>query len=126
MSKTNFDQYLEQQLKDPEFARGFAEADQAWDLALQIARCRERAGLSQAALAKRVGTTQQQISRLERPGYRGSLSTLERVATALGVAVKVRLTPLPDRDSRKPGKARKPIKSAGDSRARPTKVTTSK
>ncbi len=35
MSKTNFDLYLEENLKDPDFAARFAEADEAWDIALQ-------------------------------------------------------------------------------------------
>jgi len=94
MTRSNFDEYLDEQFKDPSFAAGFEKAGAEWDLALQIARRRQEKGLTQAALAERVGTTQQQISRLERPGYRGSLSTIERVAEALGARVDVRLLPL--------------------------------
>ena len=36
MKKTNFDQYLEQQLRDPEFATRFESAGKDWDIALQI------------------------------------------------------------------------------------------
>jgi hypothetical protein len=36
MSKTNFDRYLEENLKDPDFAARFAEAGKAWDIALQL------------------------------------------------------------------------------------------
>jgi DNA-binding XRE family transcriptional regulator len=92
VTKTNFDKYLEEQLEDPEFAEGFERAGREWDLALQIARQREEAGLTQLQLAERVGTTQQQISRLERPGYKGSLRTIERVAAALGACLEVRLS----------------------------------
>ncbi len=35
-NKTNFDRYLEEQLKDPEFAERFQKAGEAWDVALQI------------------------------------------------------------------------------------------
>ena len=104
MSRTNFDEYLDEQLKDPDFTAGFERAGMEWDLALQIARRRTQKGLTQAALAKRVGTTQQQISRLERPGYRGSLSTIERVAAALGAQVQVRLTAAPAKQSGKSAK----------------------
>ncbi len=53
---------------------------------------RKESGLSQKALAKRVGTTQQQISRLESPSYEGhSLSMLRRVAEALGATIRVEL-----------------------------------
>jgi hypothetical protein len=49
--KTNFDVYLAEQLKDPAFAERFARAGEAWDVALQIAALREKAGLSQRDLA---------------------------------------------------------------------------
>ncbi len=83
--KTNFDRYLEAQLKDPDFTARFQKAGEAWDVALQMAALRKASGMSQKELAQRVGTTQQQISRLESPIYEGhSLSMLRRVAEALG------------------------------------------
>ena len=88
--KTNFDQYLAGQLKDPNFAERFEKAGEAWDVALQIAALREGAGFSQKELARKLKTSQQQISRLESPSYEGhSLSMLRRVATALGATVHV-------------------------------------
>ena len=94
MKKTNFDRYLDKQLQNPDFARRFEAAGEAWDVSLQIARLREQAGLSQKELAERLHTTQQQISRLESPSYEGhSLSMLRRVAAALGATVRVALEP---------------------------------
>ena len=90
--RTNFDRYLEEQLEDPDFAARFKEAGEAWDVAMQLAALRKEFGLSQKELAKRVGTSQQQISRLESPGYEGhSLSMIRRVAEALGATVRVRI-----------------------------------
>jgi len=90
--KTNFDLYLEKQLKDPGFAERFRNAGKAWDLAIQLVSLRKKAGLSQKELAKRVGTSQQQISRLESPSYEGhSLSMLRRVAEVLGGTVHVEI-----------------------------------
>lgn len=90
MKKTNFDSYLEQQMQDPEFTARFERAGEAWDVALQIADLRRQAGLSQKELAKLLKTSQQQISRLESPGYEGhSLSMLRRVAEALHARVRV-------------------------------------
>lgn len=90
MRKTNFDRFLEEQLRDPDFAERFKRAGEAWDVALQLAALRERAGLSQKDLAARLKTTQQQISRLESPGYEShSLSMLRRVARALNAHVRV-------------------------------------
>ncbi len=95
--KTNFDRYLEEQLKDPDFVRRYQKAGEAWDVALQLAALRKKAGLSQKELAQRVGTSQQQISRLESTSYEGhSLSMLRRVAEVLGATVHIDIQ-LPER-----------------------------
>jgi len=89
---TNFDPYLEEQLKDPDFTERFRKAGEARDLAIQLVSLRRKVGLSQKELAKRVGTSQQQISRLESPSYEGhSLSMLRRVAEVLGGTVRVEI-----------------------------------
>lgn len=94
MKKTNFDLHLEQQLRDPHFAERFKRAGEAWDVALQIAALREKAGLSQKDLARKLNTSQQQISRIESPSYEGhSLSMLRRVARELKARVRVVLEP---------------------------------
>jgi transcriptional regulator with XRE-family HTH domain len=96
---TNFDRYLNEQLKDEDFAERFREAGEAWDVAIQLASLRKNAGLSQKELAKRVGTSQQQVSRLESTAYEGhSLSMLRRVADALGASIHVEIQP------KKPGR----------------------
>jgi transcriptional regulator with XRE-family HTH domain len=88
--KTNFDRYLEDQLKDTDFVDRFKRAGEAWDVALQLAALRKKSGFSQKELARRVGTSQQQISRLESPSYEGhSLSMLRRVAKVLGASVHI-------------------------------------
>jgi transcriptional regulator with XRE-family HTH domain len=95
MKKTNFDQYLEKQLQDPDFAARFEYAGEAWDVALQIAALRRQAGLSQKELAKLLKTSQQQISRLESASYEGhSLSMLRRVAEVLHARVRVVFEPI--------------------------------
>jgi transcriptional regulator with XRE-family HTH domain len=91
---TNFDIYLKEQLKDQDFAERFKKAGEAWDVAIKLASLRKASGLSQKQLAKRVGTSQQQISRLESPSYEGhSLSMLRRVAEVLGATVHVEIQP---------------------------------
>src|SRR5437867_6466197 len=94
MKKTNFDRYLEEQMRDPAFAQRFEQAGEAWDVALQLAALRQQAGLSQKELARRLKTSQQQISRLESPGYEGhSLATLRRIAGELSARVRVIFEP---------------------------------
>lgn len=61
-----------------------------------IYEARVAAGLTQAELARRAGTTQSVISRLEDADYdRHSLALLERIATALHRQVEVRFLPEP-------------------------------
>ena len=107
MKKTNFDRYLEDQLRDPAFAARFAHAGEAWDVALQIAALRRQAGLSQKELARLLKTSQQQISRLESPGYEGhSLSMLRRVADALHARVRIAFEPAKSENRRQIAESR--------------------
>lgn len=70
-----------------------AAATDAAMIAEEIQALRERHGLSQAALAKRVGTSQSAIARLEDARYRGhSMPVLRRIAAAVGERVEVRFT----------------------------------
>jgi transcriptional regulator with XRE-family HTH domain len=94
MKTTNFDRYLAEQMRDPAFAARFDAAGEAWDISLQLAALREQAGYSQKELARRLKTSQQQVSRLESPGYEGhSLSMLRRVAKVLHARVRVVFEP---------------------------------
>lgn len=54
-----------------------------------VHRLRTDAGLTQAELAKRMGTTQSAIARIEGGGSRPSLDTLERLASAVGAELVV-------------------------------------
>lgn len=112
MKKTNFDLYLEEQLKDPDFAARFERAGEAWEVALQLAALREKAGLSQKDLARKLRTTQQHISRLESPSYEGhSLSMLRRVAEALGASLRVSFAPKGETKAMMLSEARTPYRT---------------
>ena len=63
-------------------------------VAQMIFAARTQAGLTQVELAKRIGTRQPVIARLEDADYAGhSLSMLQRVAAALGKSLEIRLLP---------------------------------
>ena len=65
-----------------------------YQAALAIRAARKRARLTQAQLAKEVGTTQSVIARLEDAEYRGhTLKMLEHIAEALGRQVEIRFRP---------------------------------
>jgi transcriptional regulator with XRE-family HTH domain len=63
-----------------------------------VREARRRAGLSQADLAARVGTTQSAIARLEAGGTSPSLEYLSRLVRACGFDIQARLVPYEDQD----------------------------
>jgi DNA-binding XRE family transcriptional regulator len=80
--------YLE---NDPEMARLVAEEVANLQIARKIYDLRSKAGLSQRALAKLVGTTASVICRLEDADYdRHSIGMLTRIAAALNKRVDIR------------------------------------
>jgi ribosome-binding protein aMBF1 (putative translation factor) len=81
------------------YRKAFSRTLQQIDLALLVREMREDAEMTQAELAKKVGTTQSAIARLEDAEYTGhSLTMLERIATACGVALKLRAEKKPHFD----------------------------
>ena len=83
---------LEKKMTNPQFAAAFQKELNRLRLADQIVELREKHGWTQANLARKVGTTQSGIARLENPNYRNySLKTLEKVAKALGARLVVGL-----------------------------------
>jgi HTH-type transcriptional regulator/antitoxin HipB len=84
--------YIRNRMKrEPPFAAGVrAELDKL-QLARQVRTLRERRRLSQANLAQRIGTKQPSIARLESGARVPDLTTLARIARALGARLDVRL-----------------------------------
>jgi ribosome-binding protein aMBF1 (putative translation factor) len=76
---------------DPKRQQMFEEEVANREVAHKIYQLRQGAGLSQAELARRVGTTQSVISRLEDADYEGhSLAMLNRIAAAVERRVEIR------------------------------------
>src|SRR6202171_6068438 len=83
--------------KSATYRKTFARTVHQIDLALLVREMREDAGLTQAELAKKVGTTQSVIARLEGAEYTGhSLTMLERIAVACGVGLRLRAEKKPN------------------------------
>src|SRR5580704_9195446 len=77
--------------KSQEMAALIEQEQANLDIARKIYELRTKAGLSQAGLARKVGTTQSVISRLEDADYDGhSLEMLRRIASALEKRVEIR------------------------------------
>ena len=91
MKRDKHSEFVQQRTrKSATYRKNFARTLQQVDLALLVREMRDHAGLTQADLARKVGTTQSVIARLEDAEYTGhSLTMLERIAAACGVALKL-------------------------------------
>jgi len=83
-----------QWLKDPAFRAEYAALEQEFTLVSALISARAKAGLTQAELARRMGTTQAVIARLEGGKVWPSTRTLERFAAATGCRLKISLEPV--------------------------------
>ena len=78
-------------MEDPEFREEYARADDEFTLIEALVRARAAANLTQAEVARRLGTTQSAIARLEDGGVSPSFATLRRYAEAAGTRLTVGL-----------------------------------
>ncbi|WP_438750861.1 helix-turn-helix domain-containing protein [Pararhizobium sp. O133] len=74
-----------------EFQQEYEKADAEFRLIETLIAARTKAKLSQAEIAKRIGTTQSAIARLEGGGISPSVSTLRRYAEATGARLEINL-----------------------------------
>ena len=94
MKKRNsWDAYLKEQLKNPKVRQAFEEESRILDLGIDLAKNRASQGLTQEAVAKRIGTSAPQISRTEKAPENANVKTLMRYADAIGMELKVKLVP---------------------------------
>ena len=78
------------------FQEAYEELEDEYALVRELLRARSRAGLTQEAVAERMGTTKSAVSRLEAAGkHSPSVTTLKKYARAVGCEVEIRLVPAP-------------------------------
>ena len=84
-------------LARPDVRQEYDRLDDEFAFLDQILKARADAGLTQAEVANKIGTTQSAIARLETGGgkHSPSIATLQRYATALGYKVRVQLVKEP-------------------------------
>ena len=101
-TKTNFDIYFEEQMKDPEFRRLYEEEEAKFSVSQKIKRLREKLKMTQQHLAKLTKTSQAAIARIECADYEGhSLSKLREIAEALGARLVIDFVPLKKKKHKK-------------------------
>jgi DNA-binding XRE family transcriptional regulator len=103
----SFQGYLDTKLKNKTFREAYEHYHDILKIGLQIRDLRETAGLTQKALAQRLGVTQQVIARLESgEADNPTVTTLERIAEATGHRLRFKFEPARRKSPSARGKAR--------------------
>ncbi len=89
LKATDFNEYLAEELKNPKFKKMFDEYGRQLELSYQILQLRKQKKMSQAVLAKRIGTTQSNVARIEGGNQNFTVNLLEKVAGALGASLEI-------------------------------------
>lgn len=87
----SFDERKADLLKDNAFKTEYEKLKPRYEAIEQIIKARKELNITQAELAKKVGTQKSNISRLESGNYNPSLDFLIKVSEALGKNLSIQL-----------------------------------
>ena len=90
---TIFNDFLEEQLKSPEFRKEYESLQPEHAVIQTLLDARKHSGMTQRELSVRTGISQGDISKLERGYANPSISTLQRLARGLGMRLKIEFIP---------------------------------
>lgn len=89
---SDVERYIERRKKrSPKFAKNFESGYEAFEFSVMLRHAREKAGITQEAIAKKLRTKKSAISRIENHAEDIRLSTLGKYAKALGKKLRVHL-----------------------------------
>lgn len=89
----NFNTYLSEKLKDPEIKQEYDKLSPEYEIISALIETRKKLGISQAELAKTIGTDQARISRLEKGTLNPTIDFLKRIAEGLGQELHISFVP---------------------------------
>ncbi len=90
----DFDTYLQEQLKDPEFRSEYEALEPEFAIMRAMVNARKNTGMTQKQLAEKTGINQADISKLEHGSGNPSLRTLQRLAAGMGMRLKLEFEPV--------------------------------
>ena len=91
---TNFNDFLNEQLKNPEIKKEYDALDPEFAIIQAMIDARKETGLTQKELSERTGIAQGDISKLENGSANPSLRTLQRLASGMGMQLKIDFVPV--------------------------------
>jgi DNA-binding XRE family transcriptional regulator len=86
--------FLKKASKRKEFRKAYEDLEEEYRLTREMLAARSKFGLTQEAVAERMGTTKSAVSRLEAAGkHAPSLTTLKKYARAVGCRLEIKFIP---------------------------------
>lgn len=86
------EEHIAEHMKNPKFRKSWHDLDTEFELLESFIKAREKRGITQAELAKKIGTKQPALSRLEGGRFtKATLETLKKIADALDMKLVVKL-----------------------------------
>ena len=85
----SFERYLAQEMKNRAFKEAYKKESQKLRIAYQILLLRKKKKMSQAVLAKEIGTKQSNIARMEAGDQNFSIDTLQKIAQVFNKDLKI-------------------------------------
>ena len=86
----DFDRYVKDQMKNPDFKKEWDASELEYELMMMILKARNDQNLPQSELAERTGIRQSNISRIEKGQAVPSITTLSKIAHGLGKKIEIR------------------------------------
>jgi len=80
-------------MKEPKYRKAYDALEDEFAVARAVITARNRAGLTQLELARKMGTTQPVVARMEGGRIQPSVRTLRRLAQATGTKLTIRFEP---------------------------------
>ena len=85
----DFQEYLKKRLKDRKFGRYYDEYGKQLEIAYQILQLRKQKRMSQAELAKKIGTKQSNVARMESGQQNFTTDTLQKIAEIFNRDIRI-------------------------------------
>ena len=93
---SDFNNYLKEKLKNPDFKAEYEALEPEFAIIQAMINARKSSGITQQQLSEKTGIAQADISKLENGCANPSIKTMQRLASGMGMKLKVEFLPVRD------------------------------